>query len=218
MTKWWRWWIDSTRPKFSLSISITIDSSRFLFDHRRRDRQALSFSSLSRALAVQVSSVTEVKEFEALVERCGEEKESSWARCHFASVGERDGLPLLASAATLRSRTRKITTDVKWLRETENYAWRKDATGRVARLPCCHLLTAHLTEEQQSIASRDIIYSRLQLRLFFRARAGPSAPCCVVGSRAWESLRFQHSRGSGGGHEIMRMRPPCFTSQAQGQR
>ena len=69
-----------------------------------------------------------------------------------------------------------------------------------------------------------IMYSRLQLlkivckkkklRLFFRPRAGPSAPGSVVGSRAWESLRFQHSRGSGGGHEIMRMRPPCFMTES----
>ena len=60
--------------------------------------------------------------------------------------------PALSADQSSTSRTRKIATNVEWLRETENYAWRKDATGRVAQLPCCHLLTAHLTEEQQSIA------------------------------------------------------------------
>ena len=121
----------------------------FLFDHRRRDRQALSFSSLSLALAVQVSSVTKGSACRTL--RWGKRKQLgkvSFRFCRWARWTSAPGL----SAATLRSRTRKITTDVEWLRETENYAWRKDATERVARLPCCHLLTAHLTEEQQSIA------------------------------------------------------------------
>ena len=60
--------------------------------------------------------------------------------------------PRLSADQSSTLRTRKITTDVEWLGETENYAWRKDATGRVAQLPCCYLQTAHLTEEQQSIA------------------------------------------------------------------
>ena len=75
------------------------------------------------------------------------------------------------------SRTRKIATNVEWLRETENYAWirRKDATGRVAQLPCCYLLTAHLTEEQQSIAYN---YRKLFVCLFwtFRYWKGFSGP------------------------------------------
>ena len=62
--------------------------------------------------------------------------------------------PRLSADQSSTLRARKITTDVEWLRETENYAWKKDAIGRVAQLPCCYLLTAHLTEEQQSIAIR----------------------------------------------------------------
>ena len=70
----------------------------------------------------------------------------------YCSVSLRAALPAAPTKARRRARTRKIATNVEWLRETENYAWRKDATRRVAQLPCCYLLTAHLTEEQQSIA------------------------------------------------------------------
>ena len=76
-----------------------------------------------------------------------------WARCHTFAIVRWACAALPSTNRSSTSRTRKITTDVEWLRETENYAWRKDATGRVAQLPCCYLLTAHLTEEQQSIGT-----------------------------------------------------------------
>ena len=79
-----------------------------------------------------------------------------WARCHTFAIVLWACAPLSSAPTKARRWERvktKITTDVEWLRETENYAWRKDATGRVAQLPCCYLLTAHLTEEQQKTAA-----------------------------------------------------------------
>ena len=82
------------------------------------DRQALWFSSLSRALAGQVSSVTAGS---ATVERCGEEKNAvgqgvisllRWKRkrkkaSFFFTTPLRDGLPLRASAPT-KARRREL--------------------------------------------------------------------------------------------------------------
>ena len=93
------------------------------------------------------------------------------ARCHTFAIVRWASAALLSTDQSSTSRTRKIATNVEWLRETENYAWRKDATGRVAQLPCCYLLTAHLTEEQQSIA----YWYRTSLQLCSRGFA--ATPC-----------------------------------------